>query len=56
MFLHGGDRDLRLPIKVPLVSQASSGVEALNSALLSSCQRGVRLPVEFRWGIWAFSR
>ena len=20
------------------------------------CQRGVRLPVEFRWGIWAFTR
>ena len=30
--------------------------EALNSAFLSRCQRGVRLPVEFRWGIWAFSR
>ena len=40
--------DLGLPIKVQLGNQASSGVEARNSALLSSCQRGVRPPIEFR--------
>ena len=51
-----GDRDLRLFIKVQLGSQASSGVEAWNSAFLSNCPRGVRAPVEFRRGIWAISR
>ena len=56
VFLSGGDRDLRLPIKVQLGSQASPGVEAWNSAFLSICQRGVRPLVEFRRGIWAFSR
>ena len=56
VFLSGGDRDLRLPIKVQLGIQASPGVEAWNSAFLSICQRGVRPLVEFRRGIWAFSR
>ena len=50
------DRDLGLPIKLQLASQASSGNEALNTAFLSSCQRGVRPPVEFRQEIWASSR
>ena len=56
MFLSGGDRDLGLFIKIQLGSQASSGVEAWNSASLSRCLRGVRAPVDFRQGIWAFSR
>ena len=33
-----------------------SCVEAWNSTFLSSCERGVRPPVEFRWGTWDFSR
>ena len=56
MFHSGGDRDLGLPIKVQQGSQASPGVEAWNSAFLSSSQRAVRPLVEIRWGIWAFSR
>ena len=56
VFRIGIDRDLGLPIKLQLASQALSGVEAWNSAFLSSCQRGVRPPVEFRRGIWASSR
>jgi len=56
VFLSGGDRDLGLFIKVQLGSQASSGVEAWKSTFLSSCPMGVRAPVEFRQGIWAFSR
>ena len=43
-------------IKVQLGSQALSGVKAWISAFLSSCAKGVRAPVEFRRGIWAFSR
>ena len=54
VFLSSGDRDLGLPIKVQQESQASSGVEAWNSAFLSSCQRGVRPPVEFRQGFGLF--
>ena len=56
MSLSGGDRDLRLFIKVQLGSQTSSGVEAWNSAFLSSCPRVFRAPVEFHQGVWAFSR
>ena len=56
MILSSGDRDLEVLIQVKLWSQASSGVEAWNSASLSSCLRGVRAPVDFRQGIWAFSR
>ena len=37
-------------------SQALSSFEALNSGLLSSCQRDVRPPVEMRQGIWALSK
>ena len=37
-------------------SQGSSPYEAVNSACLSSCQRNVRPPVEFRRGLGAFSR
>ena len=33
------DRDLGLPIKLQLVSRASSGGEAQSSAFFSSCQR-----------------
>ena len=54
VFLSGGNRDLGLPIKVQLGSQASSGVEPWNSAFLSSCQRRVRPPVEFRQGFGLF--
>ena len=32
-----------------------SPVEAWNSAFLSSCEGGVRPPVEFMRGLWAFS-
>ena len=56
VFRIGIDRDLGLPIKLQLASQASSGVEAWNSAFLSSCQRGFRPPDEFRREIWASSR
>ena len=56
VFLSSGVRDLGLPIKVQQGSQASRGVEAWNSTFLSSCQRGIRPPVESGWGIGAFSR
>ena len=56
VFLSSGDRDLGLPIKVQQGSQASPSVEAWNSAFLSSCQRAVRPPVEFRREIGAFLR
>ena len=49
-FLSWGDSDLRRPLKVQLGSQASSGVEAWNSAFLSSFQKGVRPPVLFKGG------
>ena len=56
VFLSSSNRDLGLFINVHLESQASSSVEAWNSAFLSSCARGVRAPVEFWSGIWASSR
>ena len=56
MFFSSSDSDLGLSIKVQLGSQALSGVEAWNSAFLSSFQRRVRPLVEFRWGNWSFSR
>ena len=56
VFLTRVDRDLGLPIKLQLASQASSGDEARNSAFLSSCQRGFRPSDEFRREIWASSR
>ena len=56
VFLSGGDRDLGLPIKVRLGNQASSGVEACNSAFLSSCQSAVRPSVEFTWEFGFFKR
>ena len=56
VFLSNGEWDLGLFIKVQLGSHASSGVKAWNSAFLSSCPRSVRALVEFRQGIWAFSR
>ena len=37
-------------------SQASSPVEACNSTFLWRCQRGVKPPVEMRWGTRAISR
>ena len=37
-------------------NQASSPVEACNSAFLLRCQRGVKPPVELRQGTWALSR
>ena len=55
-FPSGGDRNLGLNLKAQLGTQASSGVEAWNLAFLSSCQRGVRPPVEFRWGTVVFKR
>ena len=50
------DRVLRVPIKFQQGSQASSFVEAWNSAFLLSCKRGVRPPIELRRGTQAFSR
>lgn len=37
-------------------SGIDSHVEAWNSRFLSSCKRGVRLPVELRLGTWVLSR
>ena len=56
VFHCSGNKDLWLPIKLQLGSQASSGVEAWNLAFLLSGQRAVKPPDEFRWGIWASSR
>ena len=56
VFISGSDRDLGLPIKFQLGSQASSGIEAWNSAFILSYQRGVRHPVKFRQEIWASSK
>ena len=56
VFLSTGSRDLRLPHKVQLGTQASSGGEAQSFAFLLSCQMGVRPPVALRQGILAFSR
>ena len=50
------ERDLWVLIQFQQVSQASSHVEAWNSTFLSSCKSGIRPPVEFRRGTWAFSR
>ena len=55
-FFSSCDRDLGVLIKFQQESQASSPFEAWNSALLSSCKKCVRPPVEFRWGPWTFSR
>ena len=54
--LSSSDMDLGFPIEFVQGSQASSSVEAWISAFHSNCERDVRPPVEFRWGIWAFSR
>ena len=40
------DMDLRVPMEFQQGSQASFHVETWNSAFLSRCQRGVRVPVE----------
>ena len=45
-----------VPMEFQQGSQASSCVEAWNSAFLSSCKMGVRPPVDFRWGTWAFTK
>ena len=50
------DRDFGFPIEFQQGSQTSSYVEPWNPTFLSSCKRGVRPPVELRWGTWAFSR
>ena len=47
MFLSNGDRDLIVVFKVHLGSQASSRVEAKNSALLSSCDGYLLEPIEW---------
>ena len=56
MFLSSCDRDLELPIKVQLGSQASSCGESHNSAFLLSFQTSFIPPVEFRPVIWSFLR
>ena len=48
--------DLGVPMEFQQGSQASSCVETWNSASLSTCKRGVRLPVEWTQGSGAFSR
>ena len=45
-FLSSADMDLRVPMEFQQGSQASFHVETWNSAFLSRCQRGVRVPVE----------
>ena len=55
-FLSSCDRDLGFPIEFQQMSQASSPVEAWNSALPLSCRRGVRSPVQFSHGTWNFPR
>ena len=47
-FLSNSDRDVWVPMDIPLGSQKSSRVEAWNSASLSRWERGVRPPVELR--------
>ena len=51
MFLSSGDRDLRVAFKVNPGSQASSRVEAKNSALLSSFDGYLLDPIE--WPNWS---
>ena len=55
-FLFSSDVDLGVPMEFQQGSQASSCVETWNSASLSMCKRGVRLPVEWTQGAGAFSR
>ena len=50
MFLSSGDRDLGVAFKVHLGSQASSRVEAKNSALLWSCDGYLLEPFEWPKG------
>ena len=47
---------LGVPREFPQGSQASSRVETCKSAFLTSCNRRIRLPVEFTYGSVAFSR
>ena len=47
-FLSSSDRDLGLPMEIPLGNQTSSHVGAWNSASLSSWKRGDRHPVELK--------
>ena len=51
VFLSSGDRDLRVAFKVNPGSQASSRVEAKNSALLSSFDGYLLDPIE--WPNWS---
>ena len=50
VFLFSGDRDLRVAFKVHPGNQASSRVEAKNSALLWSCDGYVLEPIEWPKG------
>ena len=47
-FHSGSDRDLGVPMEIPLGSQTLSRVGAWNSASLSRWKRGVGPPVELR--------
>ena len=47
VFLSSGDRDLGVAFKIHLGSQASSQVEAKNSAFLSSCDGYLLEPIEW---------
>ena len=50
MFLSNGDRDLRVSAELEQGSQALSQVEAKNSALLSSCDEYLLVPIEWPKG------
>ena len=47
-FLSSSDKDLRVPMEIPLRSHMSSRVGAWNSASCSKWKRGVRPPVKLR--------
>jgi hypothetical protein len=54
VFFSSGDRDLRVVFKVHLRSQASSQVEAKNTALLLRCNTNLLEPLEWPKGSEAF--
>ena len=55
-FLSSSDRDLGVPMEIPLGSQTSSYIGAWNSTSLSRWKRGVRPPVELRYVSGPISR
>ena len=55
-FLSSSDRDLGVPMEIPLGSQTSSRIGPWNSTFLSRWKRGVRPPVKLTSGSEAISR